>query len=96
MKKDYVKMKAKLTLNIDKTVSEKAKVFARQEGRSLSDLVEDLLRLLVRDVVSSEITISPRIQDLAGSVKLDPDFDYEKEYHEWLLRKNGGNDDRVS
>lgn len=96
VQKDYVRMKSKLTLNIDKAISEKAKVFARQEGRSLSDLVEDLLKFLVQDIEPSEMIISPRIQELAGSVKLDPNMDYEEEYHEWLFNKYLHNDKSIS
>lgn len=36
-------MKSKLTLSIDKSVIAQAKAYAAQQGRSLSDLVENYL-----------------------------------------------------
>jgi predicted HicB family RNase H-like nuclease len=42
-------MDAKLTLNIDRDVARKAKVYAKKEGRSLSDLVENYLKLLTKN-----------------------------------------------
>ncbi|WP_254562564.1 DUF6364 family protein [Dyadobacter diqingensis] len=37
-------MNTKLTLTIDDAIVDKAKQYARQEGRSLSDLVENYLK----------------------------------------------------
>ena len=42
-------MDAKLTLSIDKDVARKAKVYARSKGRSLSDLVENYLKLMTKN-----------------------------------------------
>ena len=36
-----------VSLNIDQEVIEKAKIFAKSEGRSLSNLVEDYLKTLI-------------------------------------------------
>ena len=80
-------MDAKLTLNIDKDVALKAKVYARKEGRSLSDLVENYLKLLTTntDIENSEYT--PRVKSLLGCIKLPDDFDYKKELSESLTKK---------
>ena len=43
-------MDAKLTLNMDREIAGKAKKYARGKGRSLSDLVEDYLRFLTREM----------------------------------------------
>ena len=77
-------MDAKLTLNMDKDIAKKAKIYARAKGRSLSDLVEHYLRFLTRDFEQDEIELSPGVKSLMGSLKLPDDFDYKKELKESL------------
>ena len=76
-----------MTLSIDKDVARKAKVYARSKGRSLSDLVENYLKLLTKnsDIEDSEFT--PRVKSLLGSVSLPKDFDYKKEIADYLTKK---------
>ena len=80
-------MDAKLTLNIDKDVARKAKVYARKEGRSLSDLVENYLKLLTKNSAIEDSEYSPRVKSLLGSVTLPLDFDYKKELVDALVKK---------
>jgi hypothetical protein len=80
-------MDAKLTLNIDKDVALKAKVYARKEGRSLSDLVENYLKLLTTNAAIENSDYTPRVKSLLGCIKLPDDFDYKKEISESLARK---------
>jgi uncharacterized protein (DUF3820 family) len=80
-------MDAKLTLNIDKDVARKAKVYAKTNGRSLSDLVENYLKLLTRNSSIKDSELSPRVKSLLGSVTLPEDFDYKKEISEYLTKK---------
>ena len=80
-------MDAKLTLSIDKEVARRAKVYAKTKGRSLSDLVENYLKLLTRNTDIEDAEFSPRVKSLLGSVKLPPDFDYKKELADSLTRK---------
>ena len=80
-------MDAKLTLNIDKDVALKAKVYARKEGRSLSDLVENYLKLLTTNVAIENSEYTPRVKSLLGCIKLPDDFDYKKELSESLTKK---------
>jgi hypothetical protein len=80
-------MDAKLTLNIDKDVARKAKVYARGEGRSLSDLVENYLKLLTNNSSVEDSEYSPRVKSLLGSVSLPDDFDYKKEIADSLSKK---------
>ena len=80
-------MDAKLTLSIDKDVTRRAKVYARTKGRSLSDLVENYLKLLTRDTAIKDSDYSPRVKSLLGSVNLPVDFDYKKELADSLAKK---------
>ncbi len=80
-------MNAKLTLNVDKEIARKAKLYARSKGRSLSDLVEDYFRFLTREMELQEREISPKVKSLLGSIKVPEDFDYKKDLTEQLSRK---------
>jgi hypothetical protein len=80
-------MDGKLTLNIDKDVVRRAKVYAKKEGRSLSDLVENYLKLLTKNSSIGESEFTPRVKSLLGSVSLPPDFDYKKELADALSKK---------
>ena len=80
-------MDAKLTLNIDKDVARKAKVYAKSEGRSLSDLVENYLKLLTKNSAVENSEYSPRVKSLLGSISLPNDFDYKKELADSLAKK---------
>jgi hypothetical protein len=80
-------MDTKLTLNMDKDIARKAKIYARSKGRSLSDLVEHYLRFLTREVEQDESELSPEVKSLMGSLKLPEDFDYKKELKESLHKK---------
>jgi len=80
-------MDAKLTLNIDRDVARKAKVYAKKEGRSLSDLVENYLKLLTKNATVEDSEYTPRVKALLGSVTLPKDFDYKKELVDALVKK---------
>lgn len=80
-------MDAKLTLNMDREIAGKAKKYAKSKGRSLSDLVEDYLRFLTRQMEPETFTISPKVKSLLGSIKVPEGFDYKKELSERLNEK---------
>jgi hypothetical protein len=80
-------MDAKLTLNIDKDIARKAKVYARSNGRSLSDLVENYLKLLTKDSAIEDSEYTPRVKSLLGCISLPEDFDYKKEISDYLTKK---------
>lgn len=81
-------MDAKLTLNIDKEIASKAKIYARKRGSSLSDLVENYLKLLTKRPDSGgEAEFSPAVKSLLGSVSLPADFDYKKEISDYHTNK---------
>ena len=80
-------MNSKLTLNVDREIAGKAKKYAKSKGRSLSNLVEDYLRFLTRQMETETFSISPRVKSLLGSIKVPEEFDYKKELSDRLKDK---------
>jgi predicted CopG family antitoxin len=79
-------MNTKLTLSIDNDVITKAKRYAKNTGRSLSDLIENYLK----NITSSDkddFKISPRVKNLMGAFNVPEDFDYKTELTEVLSEK---------
>lgn len=83
------KTKTKLTLTINQSIVEKAKRYAFNENRSLSELIEHYLKALVSSNNEDEKTnqLSPTFKSLKGSFKLPVDFDYKKELTNRLSEK---------
>ena len=80
-------MDTKLTLTIDKQVITKAKKYAKNSGRSLSDLIESYLKNVVSSNNKDDFEISPRVKALMGSFKVPSNFDYKKELSNALSEK---------
>ncbi len=80
-------MDSKLTLSVDKILAQKAKLYARSQGRSLSDLVESYFKVLTTDDDDSDLIVSPKIKALKGSLKVTDDYNYKKELSESLSKK---------
>lgn len=74
-------MNKKLTLSLNESVIERAKIYADQTGKSLSGLVENFFQSLTEESHPSEI--SDRISRISGKIEIPADFDYKEE-----LRKN--------
>ena len=79
-------MQTKLTLTLEQSVIEQAKIYAKDKGRSLSELIENYLKVVLQDN-ETKVNLSPSIKKLKGSVKLPEDFDYKKELTESLSAK---------
>ena len=79
-------MTTKLTLTIDDSVISVAKKYAKNNGKSLSDIVENYLMTLTTKESKDE-TISPRILKLMGTIELPEDFDYKKALTNGLAKK---------
>ncbi len=62
-------MTTKLTLSLEESVIKEAKSVAKNKGKSLSNLIENYLRLLIQQKGNSEIEISPVVKKLVGCVK---------------------------
>ena len=67
-------MTNKLTLTVERKVIEQAKIYAKDTGRSLSDLIESYLISLINEKHGEE-KLSPKLKSLVGSVKLPKNFD---------------------
>lgn len=70
-------MSTKLTLTVDKSVIEKAKRYAKKQGRSLSDLIENYLKTITAEDINADIEITATVKSISGSFKLPENFDYK-------------------
>lgn len=78
-------MSTKLTLTVDKETIDLAKKYAKEQGRSLSSIVENYLKLLSsKERGSNESTQTSTVKSLLGSLKLPDNIseDYRKEIRE--------------
>ena len=81
-------METKLTLRLNDSVIERAKIYAKNQKISLSKMVESYLDSLTREKDSdSKTSITPLVESLSGVINLPPDFDYKKEYADYLTEK---------
>lgn len=82
-------MDSKLTLKLDKTVIEQAKQYAKEQQISLSRLIENYLASLTQKSKTNkeEIEITPFVKSIATGVSIPADFDYKKEYGDYLIEK---------
>jgi len=80
-------MNTKLTLTIEQTLIEKAKEYAKAKGRSLSDIVENYFKAIVKDEIVVKTGTTPIADSLRGSFKAPWDFDYKKELAKALTEK---------
>jgi hypothetical protein len=80
-------MDSKLTLNVDKDLARKAKVYARSRGRSLSDLVESYFKILTSKATDNENDLTTKVKSLMGSIKVPEDFDYKADLSDQLSKK---------
>jgi len=79
-------MTTKLTLTMEDKVIDSAKKYARQKGKSLSDIVENYLKSISTHEITTE-DILPKVAKLKGVIKLPEDFDYKKEIGNALVKK---------
>jgi hypothetical protein len=83
-------MNAKLTLSLDKEVIEKAKAYAKEQGISLSKMLENYLKVITKksEKDTGEIEISPFVKSLAvPGLKPRTKEQMRKEYREYLEKK---------
>jgi hypothetical protein len=80
-------MDTKLTLKLDRDIIEQAKIYAKTQNTSLSQLIETYLELLVDKKDDSAVTTL--VKSLSGVVKLPKNADYRKIYKKHLQEKYG-------
>ena len=79
-------MTTKLTLTLEKSIIERAKIYAKNTGRSLSELIENYLETITEDKGNQKI--SPKLKKIIGAVTLPKNFDEEKELRSYLEKKH--------
>lgn len=81
-------METKLTLRLNDSVIERAKLYARSHKISLSKMIESYLDSLTKEKgKEKKISITPLVESLSGVIDLPADFDYKKEYGDYLIEK---------
>lgn len=80
-------MNTKLTLTIEQELIQKAKDYAKQKNRSLSDIIENYLKILTKEEKKESSRLSPIVKSLKGSFKMPADFDYKEELKKRLEQK---------
>jgi len=83
-------MKTKLTLTIEKSVIEKAKEFAGNSGKSLSDLVERYLEKEIAEAELQQSNLPEEFKGLFGSVNLPTELNEKEAIREILSHKHKG------
>jgi hypothetical protein len=79
-------MNAKLTLKLDHNVIARAKRYAKKRNTSLSKMIESYLDSVTKPG-SSGIEITPLVNSLSGVIDLPVDYDYRKDYNDYLGQK---------
>lgn len=80
-------MNTKLTLTIEETTIAKAKKYANAKGRSLSDIIENYLKVITKENSDDTIELTPIVKSLKGSFKEPKNFDYKKDISSALIEK---------
>jgi hypothetical protein len=79
-------MNKKLTLSLDESVIQKAKIYAENTGTSLSGLVEDYFENLVQP--KQKDTPSSKLIAISGKINLPKSFDDDQELRKALEEKH--------
>lgn len=85
-------MDKKLTLSLNAVVVEKAKVYAKEQGISLSRMIENYLALVAANTeskMSDDGEISPLVKKLSGVVDLEStsSLTLKDDYSDYLAEK---------
>ncbi|MFV0431703.1 MAG: DUF6364 family protein [Alphaproteobacteria bacterium] len=82
-------MNTKLTLTIEREIIERAKIYAKDKNRSLSDIIENYLKILTENgQKDKEQRLNPIVESLKGSFKMPKDMDYKEELRKRLEKKH--------
>lgn len=81
-------METKLTLRLNGIVIRKAKQYARNHKVSLSKMIESYLESITRETGKEEPFITPLVESLSGVINLPDEFDYKKDYRDFLDKKH--------
>jgi hypothetical protein len=83
-------MNTKLTLTIEKEVIDVAKVYAKEKGQSLSEMVENYFKILTSERGEfQERQLSSKVRKLRGIIKVENNLNYQEILTEELSKKYG-------
>lgn len=80
-------MSTKLTLTLENKIIKKAKKYAKDEGRSLSKIIENYLQSVTANQNGHEYEMTPVVKSLRGAFKAPAEFDYKSELEDSLTEK---------
>ena len=81
-------MNTKLTLTIEQEIIKRAKDYAKEKNRSLSDIIENYLKVLTKEEQKQkDKRLNPVVKSLKGSFKMPKNMDYKKELRNRLEEK---------
>ena len=81
-------METKLTLRLNDNVIERAKNYARRHKISLSKMIESYLDSITKQKEDEKkIPITPLVDSLRGVIDLPADYDYKRNYRDYLENK---------
>jgi len=81
-------METKLTLRLNEKVIGRAKIYARIHKISLSKMIESYLESITKQTNEEKKNpITPLVESLSGVIDLPANYDYKKEYHDFLKEK---------
>ncbi len=81
-------MNTKLTLTMEQAIIQKAKDYAKSKKQSLSDIIENYLKLITEDRKNSpNLKMTPIVKSLKGSFSSPKEFDYKIELAKSLSEK---------
>ena len=79
-------MDSKLTLKLNSIVIARAKSYAKKRNTSLSRMIESYLDSVTKED-NSGIEITPLVKRLSGVIEIPADYDYRKDYPDYLDQK---------
>ena len=75
-------------MTIKQEIIQKAKEYAKDKNRSLSDIIENYLKILTKEEKAKELKkLNPVVKSLKGSFKMPKNMDYKKELRNRLEEK---------
>ena len=80
-------MNTKLTLSVEKSIIDSAKMYAKKTGKSLSEIIQNYLEKLTLDE-EIDNNLSSKLNKIVGSVELPKDFNEKEELKKYMENKH--------
>lgn len=80
-------MNTKLTLSVEKSIIDSAKLYAKKTGKSLSEIIQNYLEKLTLDE-EVDNNLSSKLSKIVGSVELPKDFNEKEELRKYMENKH--------